>query len=221
MNTDDLVHNLARGLRPAPPLARPGARAGTWFAAAALYVTLLAIGMGFLNGHADRAGAAFWVTQLAAIATSLLASVAAFASVVPGFASRSRGLAVVAAALWFATLAVASTADGNWPAISAARHEWWCVGFIVAGGAPLLVVLTRLLRRGAPLKPATTAGFAALSVAALANVGACISLPHADNALTLAWHGGAIGVCTALGAAGGRLLFSWRMKRPLTAELDG
>jgi hypothetical protein len=110
-----------------------------------------------------------------------------------------------------------SVADADWSAVSTATHEWWCVGFIVVGGAPLLFVLARMLRRGAPLRPATTAAFAALSVAALANVGACLSLPHANNAVTLAWHGGVIVVSTLCAAASGRLLFSWRLARPSTA----
>jgi hypothetical protein len=221
MNTDELVENLARAVRPAPPLPRPGVRACTWFAGAALYLALLAAGMGVVNGYPDGAGAVFWTVQIAAIVTSLLASAAAFSSVVPDIANRSRGLALAAAAVWLAMLTAASTDGGNWSAVSAATHEWWCVGFIVAGGAPLLAVLAWMLRRGAPLEPATTAGFAALSVAALANVGACFSLPHANNAITLAWHGGVIAVCTVLGAASGRLLFRWRLERPPAANAGG
>jgi hypothetical protein len=219
MNTDDLVRKLAHDLKPVAPLRRPGARAGAWFVGAALYMALLAIGMGFLNGYPDGAGAAFWAVQIAAIVTSALASAAAFASVVPGVPRRARGLAVVAAAVWLVTLAAASTTDGDWSELSAATHEWWCVAFIVAGGAPLLAVLAWMLRRGAPLQPATTAAYAALSVAALANVGACISLPHANDAVTLAWHGGLIVVTTVSAAASGRLLFSWRLARPSTTEL--
>jgi hypothetical protein len=219
MNTDDLVRKLARDLEPIAPLRRPGARAGTWFVGAALYMALLAIGMGFVNGYLGGAGAAFWAVQVTAIVTSLLASAAAFSSVVPGLPSRSRGLAVIAAAVWLATLAAVSTADGDWSAFSAVTHEWWCVAFIVAAGAPLLAVLAWLLRRGAPLKPATTAAYAALSVAALANVGACVSLPHANNAVTLAWHGGVIVVCTLFAAASGRLLFPWRLARPSPTKL--
>jgi hypothetical protein len=209
MNTDDLVRKLAHQLEPAAPLRRPAARAGTWFAGAALYVAALAIGMGFVNGYPDGVGVTFWAVQIAAIVTSLLASAAAFCSVIPGLTSRSRSLAVAAAALWLVMLAATPTAD--WSAVSSATHEWLCVGFIVAGGAPLLVVLARMLRRGAPLNPATTAAFAALSVAALANVGACISLPHANNAITLAWHGGVIAAATMGAAACGRLLFFWRL----------
>jgi hypothetical protein len=209
MNTDDLVQKLADDLQPAAPLRRPGARAGSWFAGAALYIAVLVIGMGFVNGYPDGVGAGFWAVQIAAIVASLLASCAAFASVVPGASTRWRSFAVAAAAVWVVALA-ASTVDSDWSAVRSAEHEWWCVGFIVAGGAPLLAGLAWMLRRGAPLDPATTAAFAALSVAAFANVGACISLPHANDAVTLAWHGGVVAIATACAAACGRLLFSWR-----------
>ena len=221
MNTDDLMQELARGLRPAAPLPQAGRRAGAWFVAAALYVALLAAGMGFARGYLNGGGVVFWAGQAAAIVTSMLASAAAFASVVPGFASRTRGLAVAAATAWLAMMAAASTADADWAAVSSASHEWWCVAFIVAGGAPLLAVLAWMLRRGAPLEPASTAALATLSVAALANVGACISLPHTNNAITLAWHGGVIVACTLMGAVAGRLLFPWRLERPSTGELGG
>jgi hypothetical protein len=219
MNTDDLVQTLAHELEPAPPLRRPAVRAGAWFAGAALYIATLAIGMGFLNGYPDGVGLTFWAVQAAAIVTSLLASAATFASVIPGLSSRSRSLAIAAAALWLVMLAATSTVDADWSAVSSATHEWWCVGFIAAGGAPLLVVLTRMLRRGAPLNPTTTAAFAALSVASLANVGACISLPHANNAVTLAWHGGVIAVSVVCAAACGGLLFSWQLVRRSASEV--
>lgn len=217
MNTDDLLQKLARDLEPAAPLRRPWARAGTWFAGSALYVAALAIGMGFVKGYPDGAGVTFWAVQVAAIVTSLLASAAAFASVIPGMPSRSRSLAVAAAAVWLLALAATPKVGADWSAVSSATHEWSCVGFIVAGSAPLLVVLAWMLRRGAPLSPATTAAFAALSVAALANVGACISLPHANNAITLVWHGGVIAAVTIGGAACGRFLFFW----PLTPKSTG
>jgi hypothetical protein len=216
MNTDDLATELARDLKPVAPLRRPATRAGTWFLGAASYVALLALGVGFVNGYPDGAGNAYWAGLIAAIVTSLLACAAAFTSVIPALESRSPVLAVAAAAVWVATLAMASPADTDWSAVAGATHEWLCVGFIVAGGAPLLVVLTSMLRRGAPLKPAATAAFAALSVAALANVGACVSLPHTNNAITLAWHGGVIAATTVCAAVGGRLLFSWRLARRST-----
>ena len=104
-----------------------------------------------------------------------------------------------------ATLA-AAPGSMDWAAVPEARHEWWCVGFIVVGGAPLAAVLARMLRRGAPLAPGTTAAYATLSVAALTNVGACLSLPHPNGAVTLAWHGGVTFVLVLLAAVAGRLV---------------
>jgi hypothetical protein len=221
MNTDDLVRSLAHDLKPALPLRRPVLRASMWFTGAALYIAALAVGMGFVNGSAGGASATFWVVQVLAIVASVFASAAAFTSVVPGTQSRLRGFAVAAAAAWLVTLAAASVVGADWATLPAATHEWWCVGFIVAGGAPLLAVLAWMLRRGAPLNPAATAAFAALSVAALANVGACVSLPHANDAVTLAWHGGVIAVVTVCAAACGRLLFFWRHAQPAKRELEG
>jgi hypothetical protein len=218
MNTDDLVQDLARNLEPVAPLRRPGARAGTWFVGAALYVALLAIGMGLANGYSSDGGLAFWAVQIAAIVTSLLASTAAFASVVPGLPNRWRGATVVAVGVWLIALVATSPAQSDWSAFLSARHEWWCVAFMVAGGAPLLAALAWVLRRGAPLRPVTTAAFAALSVAALANVGACVSLPHPNNAVTLTWHGAVIVVSVLCAAACGRLLFDWRLARPSTSS---
>jgi hypothetical protein len=73
-----------------------------------------------------------------------------------------------------------------------------------------MLVLAVMLRRGAPLTPGATAALAALAVAALANVGACLSLPHANSAITVVWHGGVVLVLAAVAALAARLLFGWR-----------
>ena len=74
----------------------------------------------------------------------------------------------------------------------AARHEWWCVGVILIGGAPLLAALVVMLRRGATLTPTMTGALAAIAVGALANVAACFWRPHPNDDVTFVWHGGAI-----------------------------
>ena len=76
-----------------------------------------------------------------------------------------------------------------------------------------MLVLTVMLRRGAPLNPAATAALAALAVGAMANVGACLSLPHANNAITLVWHGGVVLVLAAVAALTARLVFRWSAAR--------
>ncbi len=176
--------------------------------------------MSTVNARAGGAGAGFWVSQIAAVVMGVLASRAAFVSVVPGLPRRSLMWAVLAALVWLGTLVVASPRDFNWAMVLAASHEWVCVGFIVMGGAPLLWMLAVMLRRGAPLRPATTAAFAALAVGALANVGACLSLPHANSAITFAWHGGVVLVLVLIAALTGHLVFVWNAARFLASGDD-
>jgi hypothetical protein len=146
------------------------------------------------------------VSQAAAVVTGVLAALAAFNSVVPG-SPNLRVWAVLAGVVWLGTLVMSSAWD--WAAVATASHEWLCVGFIVLGGAPLMVALAVMLRRGAPLRPAATGALAALAVGALANVGACLSLPHANGAITFAWHGGTVVLLVAAAAWSGQLVFRW------------
>jgi hypothetical protein len=213
MNTDELIERMAQGLEPVTPLPSPGKRAASWSLAAALYLGLLVLAMAWLNGVAGAGGTAFWLSQTAAIATGALASGAAFASVVPGFPSRLPWWAAAAAVVWLATLVAAPPVDADWSALAAASHEWLCVGFIVVGGAPLAAGLAWMLRRGAPLSPATTAALAALAVATLANVAACLTLPHPNSAVTFAWHGGVAVALVILAALCGRMVFRWRTEK--------
>jgi hypothetical protein len=209
MKTDDLIERLARGLEPVPRLPSANTRAARWSLCALLYVAALATAIVWLMGVGGAWGPAFWVPQLAAAATAALASAAAFASVVPGAPNRWRVWTVAAAFGWLVTLGAASPASLDWNAVTAARSEWWCVAVIVLGGAPLMIVLTSMLRRGAPLAPATTAAFAALAVIALANVAACVALPHTNGAVTFAWHGGVLLAGVVIAALCGRALFAW------------
>lgn len=209
MNTNDLIDNLARGLKPIAPLWPPGKRAAAWSLGAVVYLGLVVVGISAVTARGGGAGAGFWVSQIVAVVMGLLATRAAFVSVVPGLPQRSRVWAPLAAVVWLGTLVAASPRDLDWATVLGASHEWVCVGFIVVGGAPLMWVLAVMLRRGAPLEPATTAAFAALAVGALANVGACLSLPHANNAVTFAWHGGVVLALVAVAALTGHLVFVW------------
>ena len=209
MNTNDLIENLARGLEPVALLWRPGKRAAMWLLGAVAYLGLLVVGMSAVKVDLADVGAGFWISQIAAIVVGLLASRAAFASVIPGLPSQARGWAALAALVWLGTLVAASPWQFDWTTVLGASHEWACVGFIVIGGTPLMLVLTVMLRRGAPLNPAVTAALAALAVGATANVGACLSLPHANSAITLVWHGGVVLILAAIAALTARLIFRW------------
>ncbi len=184
-----------------------------WLLGAVAYVGILVVAMSAANVDSAGVGTGFWVSQIAAVGVGLLASRAAFASVVPGLSAQARVWAVLAAVVWFGTLVAASPWQFDWATVRAANHEWLCVGVIVVGGAPLMLVLTAMLRRGAPLNPAATAALAALAVGAMANVGACLSLPHANSAITLVWHGGVVVVLAAVAALTARFIFTWGAAR--------
>ena len=92
----------------------------------------------------------------------------------------------------------------------AAQREWPCVVTIVLGGAMPGLMLTSMLRRGAPLKPRLTMGLSALAAAGLANVVACVSEPHPSSIAALVWHGSTLlaVVWSATGIA--RSVVQWR-----------
>jgi hypothetical protein len=58
-----------------------------------------------------------------------------------------------------------------------------------------------------------TATLAALAVGGLANVAACVSHPHTDNAVTLVWHGATILALVLLSAWRSRFVLTWEGTR--------
>jgi hypothetical protein len=192
MNTNDLIQRLSRDLAPVEPLWRPGRRAVAWLFAAAVYVAVLTALLAKAGAPLELAAPRVWLPHLTAIAACLLASWAAFASVIPGYSRLPAAWAAIGALVWITTVVVASRWHSDMATIVAARHEAACVVVIVLGGAPLLVAMAAMLRRGAPFTPGTTAAFAALAVGAITNIGACFWRPHAVDDVTLVWHGGAI-----------------------------
>ena len=192
MNTNELIDRLAQELVPVKPLWRPAKRAAAWLLGAAIYVALLTLSMSAGGPSRGVAPPGVLVSQVAAIVTCFLASRAAFASVVPGHPKTVLVWPVLAAVFWLATLIGFAPWQSEPGAILAARHEWWCVGVILVGGAPLLASMVVMLRRGAALTPTMTGALAAIAVGALANIAACFWRPHPNDDVTLVWHGGAI-----------------------------
>jgi hypothetical protein len=209
MNTDRLIEHLADRLSPVQPLRRPGLRAFVWLCGASAFLGVLALSM---TSTADVAingtGIAFVGPQLVAVLTSILAAWAAFTSVIPGYSRTAFIWPLVAGVAWIGALAI-GVPQAPTGAILAAPREWMCVTLIVLSGGPLMAAMWLMLRRGAPLHPSVTAALAALAVGALANVAACVSHPHTNNAITLVWHGATIAVLVGIAAVTGRLALTW------------
>ena len=214
MNTDRLIERLAQEAEPAPPLAQPWTRAATWLAGVAIYLFVVALSMtSSADVAANGIGWRFVFPQIAAIVTSLAAAVAAFASIVPGYSRRILALPAVAAAVWLGSVAGWSLQEWNQGVSLAAPREWLCVAMIVGGGAVPALLMSTMLRRGAPLTPGVTTALAALAVAGLSNVVACLSEPHPSSVVVLIWHGGTIVTLVALAAWAGRRVLNWERLR--------
>jgi hypothetical protein len=220
MKTDQLIADLARDLHPVKPLRRPLVRAAGWLAAVVLFLGIVTFALTSpADAAANRVNVAFLLAQVLAAATGVAAAAAAFASVVPGYSRGVLVAPVLSAAVWLAVLAGASVQEWQGGVVSAGHREWLCVLMIVGGGAIPFAALRLMLREGAPLTPRLTAALGGLSVAALANVGACVSTPHPSSLVVLAWHGATIAAVATLAWAAGRAVLTprdtaWRSSTP-------
>ena len=220
MNTEDLIQRLGDDLDPVRPLSRPWRRAAAWLTCAAVYlcgVVLLAWVRGrSLDGGSD-------VTQQGAlIATALSASVAAFASVVPGSDRRVLGIPVVPGMLVMATLAWGCVVDVRMQGTLGVGREtdWPCVVSISVGGALLWGVGVAMLRRGAPMTPRVSSLLVGIAAFSVANLEACLSRQHAFTITVLLWHGIATALFVAALALAGRALLTWKKAASLSASSD-
>ncbi len=217
MNTDDLIGRLAQHAAPVVPLRPPWRRAMVWVPGAVIYLGAITAA---LTSQADvvanGTGWRFVFPQIAAVAVSVAAAVAAFSAVVPGASRRVLWWPAAAIAIWFASLVPGSLQEltRSGPAALVSSREWLCVATIVAGGALPAWWMTVMLRQGAPLTPRLTAGLTVLAAAGLANVTACLSHPHPSQVLTLGWHGLTMLILVVVAAWTGRRVFAWTPVTP-------
>lgn len=219
MKTEQLIDRLTTNLAPVETLPSPARRATAFMFGATLYVALLTLSLARPGVSSRSVELSVWVPQVIALAASLLAVRAAFASVIPGHARSTLGWAAIGVVAWVGALAVgAFVAPGEREAVLGARHEIWCVALILAGGAPLVAALAAMVRRGAPLNPITTGALCALAVGSLANVAACFWTPHRDAVSALFWHGGAIVALVLACMAGAPFVLSWSARKNAAAR---
>ncbi|MEZ5320153.1 MAG: NrsF family protein [Vicinamibacterales bacterium] len=169
MKTEDLIAGLARDLTPVRRLASPWTRLLTWLA---LALPLLAAGVLVLGPRSNLARAVvdwrFLAVGAVAVATMVAAAAAALVLSVPGreVHARWRGTGVALTALWGALMLALVGLQGG---VLAGAMRWplpLCIVKVIGFAAVPAVLLVAMLRRAAPLRPAWTAGLAA--VAALA-----------------------------------------------------
>jgi len=209
MKTDDVIDRLAADLAPVRPLRPPGLRAAWWVLVAVVYFAILTLARPGFGFELDGNVVGFLVIQAIGFVAGVLAAIAAFASVVPGYPNRMTVWALISAFGWLAIMAVSAFGANESAAIWSAQHEWVCVAVIVIGGAPLIAALSIMLRRGAPLSPIRTGLLTAVAVGLLANFAACFSRPHAADVVTLVWHGSAVLGLIVVCVASARFVLRW------------
>ena len=214
MNTDRLIETLAQGLTPAAPLSKPWIRSARWLLGTAVYFIVLTLMM--VSPAEVAANGRAWPSafhNVVAVVTAIVAATAAFGATVPGPLSRLSVWPALAAMVWLGVVASGAIQEWSRGGVSlAAPSEWACVAMMALGGALPAVGMVIMLRRGAPFRPGLTAGMAALATASLASVSACLSHPHASDAVTLVWHGTTILVLVVTAARFGSGLLTWRTR---------
>jgi hypothetical protein len=212
-DTETLIRELADRTPPVEPLARPGIRAAAWLAIA-VPAALLAVVM--MTGRGD------WVSRLLmprviseeifALATGILAAIAAFASVVPGYNRKILLLPVVPLALWLGGLWQNSVRD--WLQLTSQgfsmQSEWVCLPAMIMAGAVPAVAMAVMLRRGAPLTPRLSALLGGLAAAGLGNLGVCVTHHAYGNVRVLVWHVSIVLLLTMVVGSVGRRLLNWQ-----------
>jgi hypothetical protein len=164
------------------------------------------------NPLATIADRRFLIEEAALLVTALTASLAAFASIVPGYDRRILLIPLLPLAVWLASLGEGCWR--NWVALGAngltLRPDWDCLPPAILIGLVPSIAMVVMLRRGAPLVPRVSIALGALAVAALANLG--LRLFHVGDAsvMVLFWHLGGAAVLAGLAALAGRRVLYWR-----------
>jgi hypothetical protein len=150
----------------------------------------------------------FVLEQIAALLTGVTAAAAAFATAIPGHRRQVVLVPIGFALLWIALVTIGAVQDVRAGAGSLGG-DWRCVATILAGAAMPALLMGKMIRRGAPVSPRATAAMAALAVAGLGNLGACLFHPHTSNLVVLVWHCGVVGAIAGGAALAGRILLPW------------
>jgi hypothetical protein len=216
ITTPDLIESLSATAGPVRRLRPPLMRAGLWLLLAGLILVLLAVLLGVREDISERLSEPTFALRLSgALATGILAAVAAFHLSLPD-RSRSWGiLPVPGVALWASTIGYGCLT--NWVSLdpdgmrlgTAAQ----CFATLLLTSLPLSLAMLAMLRHAAPLRPGAVALSGGLAIAGV--VAVALSIFHNIDAtvMVLLWNLGVAAVITALAGAFGRRMFAWMAPR--------
>jgi hypothetical protein len=210
--TPDLIDALVECATPVRRLRPPLVRAGLWLILAAFILVLLAIGHGVRTDLAERLNQpVFAVSIAAALATAILAAVAAFMVSLPDRSQWWLVLPAPALAVWVGTIGYGCLTDwvGIGPDGVHLGETLRCFATLVLTSVPLAIALAVMLRHAALLRPGAVTLAGALAVAAITS--SALSLFHDLDAtmMILIWNLGTAALITGLGSVFGWRMFHW------------
>jgi len=205
--TPDLIDALVECATPVRRLRPPLVRGALWLALAAFILALLAIGHGVRADLAERLHQPVFVVSIAAaLATGVLAAVAAFMVSLPDRSQWWLALPAPALAVWVGTIGYGCLTD--WVVIGPDGVRFGetlrCFATLVLTSVPLAIALAVMLRYAALLRPRAVTLAGALAVGAITS--SALSLFHDLDAtmMILIWNLGTAALITGLGGLFGR-----------------
>ena len=213
MRTDDLIQQLAVDVKPVQCLRPPVFRLGRWLLLSVPWVAAVVYVMGLRPDLAARLGDMRWlVEQGAALATAIMAAMAALCAGVPGRPRWEHYLPLLPLAVWLGVLAQGCLQ--SWLSTGSAglalQPDWQCLPGIMFVGLGPAVVMAIMIFRGSPIEPVRTTALGALAAGGLAAVG--LRLFHQQDAslMVLVWQAGTVIGLTLIASLFGRRLLRWR-----------
>ena len=218
LTTEELIDILVSRMRPVRALRTPALRVAAWVAISLPWLILVVLTMGLRPDLAARLSDARWlIEQAAAAATAITAAHAALGAGIPGRGRAWERLVPLALlAVWLGTLGHGcfTALHRQGPNGLVLHSDWACLPGVALVGSIPAIAIARMISRGMPLAPVSTAALGALAAAALGEVG--LQFFHrGDSSLTvLLWQGGAVIGLTVLGACLGSSWVRMRSAMP-------
>jgi hypothetical protein len=208
--TQKLIDALVAGATPVRRLRPPLVRALSWLALAGAILALLAIGHGVRSDLVEHLRQPIFVVSIAAaLATGVLAAVAAFMVSLPDRSQLWLLLPVPTLVVWVGTIGYGCLTD--WVSIGPGGVHLGetvrCFATLVLTSVPLAIALAVMLRHAALLRPVAATLAGALAVAAITSSALALMHDIDATAMILIWNLGTAAAIVALGALFGSRLF--------------
>lgn len=210
--TPQLIDALVERATVVRRLRAPLVRAGQWLGFAAIVLALLAVVHGVRTDLMEHLRQPVFVVSLAAaLATGILAAIAAFLISLPDRSQWWMLLPAPALAIWLSTISYGCLTD--WVSMDPAGVRLGetarCFATLLLTSVPLWLAMLAMLRYAVLLraKPVTLTG--ALAVAALTSF--ALTLDHDLDAtvMILVWNLGTAALITGIGSLLGRRMLLW------------